>query len=145
MKATITILVSLLICASSASAGRVDDYDWNRSSAIEVDLNRNGQIDFVRLGIADESVGLLVTVDSMALPVIDIPIDGSRQFGICPGSDPSISLMAQSEAPLDALGAMPEGYEACSDCIEIVVVGGECDALHFYWNTVTEQLSWWRA
>lgn len=145
MKATIATLGAILVCASSAMAGGAEAYDWNRSSAIEADLNRNGQMDSVRLGIADGGVGLLVTIDATALPVIDIPIDGSRQFGICPGSDPSISLAAQSEAPLNALGEMPEGYEICPDCFEIVVSGGECDAVHFYWNTTTRQLAWWRA
>jgi hypothetical protein len=101
-------------------------------------------MDSARLGIAAESVGLLITVDSKPLPLIEIPVDGSKQFGICPGSAPRISLAAQSDAPLNALGETPQGYEICSDCIEIVVDGGECDSLHFYWDTAANKLAWWR-
>ena len=102
-------------------------------------------MDSAQLGVAAKSVGLLITVNSKPLPIIDIPIDGSKQFGICPGSNPRIRLSAQSEAPLNALGETPQGYEICPDCIEIVIDGGECDSLYFYWDTTEGKLAWWRA
>jgi hypothetical protein len=146
MKRIIATACGALVLASAAAGmDQTILYDWRPSHIVEVDLDRNGQIDSAQLGIAPDNVGLRVTVNSNLLPIIDIPIDGSRQFGICPGSEPSISLVAQSDAPLNALGENPQGYEVCEDCIEIVVSGGECDPLHFYWDTTTNQLTWWRA
>ena len=146
MKGIITIVCGALIFASAAAGeNHASAYDWHQSLSVEGDLDRNGQVDSAQLGIASDSVGLLVTVNSKPLPIIDIPIDGSKQFGICPGTEPSISLAAQSEAPLNALGETPHGYEICENCVEIVVGGGECDSLHFYWNTITNKIAWWRA
>jgi hypothetical protein len=145
MKGFIAIVGGAAVLASAAvGAHQSATYEWPSSLTVELDLDRNGQVDSAQLGIAPERVGLRVTVNSKLLPVIEIPVDGSKQFGICPGSGPSISLTAQSEAPLNALGETPRGYEICEDCIEIVVSGGECDPLHFYWDTTTNQLVWWR-
>lgn len=146
MKGFIEIVGGAIVFASAAAgAHQVATYEWPPSLTVELDLDRNGQVDSAQLGIALESVGLRVTVNSKPLPIIDIPVDGSKEFGICPGSLPSISLTAQSDAPLNALGETPRGYDICEDCIEIVVGGGECDPLHFYWDTTTNQLVWWRA
>ena len=145
MKGIIATLGVALICTPAiARQGAAGAYDWRPSLSVEVDLDRSGQMDSARLGTAADSVGLLITVNSKPLPLIEIPIDGSKQFGICPGSDPRISLSAQSEAPLNALGETPQGYEICPDCIEIVIDGGECDSLHFYWDTTGGKLAWWR-
>jgi hypothetical protein len=146
MKKIIATLGIALICASVVvGADHAAVYDWRPSLTVEADLDRNGQMDSARLGIAAESIRLLVTVNSKPMPVIDIPVDGSKQFGICPGSVPGISVLTQSNAPLNVLGELPQGYEICPDCIEIVITGGECDSLHFYWDTTTNQLAWWRA
>ena len=146
MKWIIAIVCGALVFASAAAAADQSAiYDWRPSRTVEVDLDRNGQVDSAQMGISPENVGLRVTVNSKQLPIIDIPIDASKQFGICPSPEPSISLVRQSDAPFNALGETPQGYEICDDCIEIVVGGGECDPLHFYWNTITKRLAWWRA
>lgn len=145
MKKIIAIIGIFLINLPSIAGTEQNDYDWRPSLNVQADFDRNGKVDSAQLGFAKNGVGLLVTINSNPLPVIEIPIDGSKQFGICPGADPSISLIAQSDAPINALGALPQGYEMCSDCVEIVISGGECDTLQFYWNTVTDKLAWWRA
>lgn len=145
MKWIVAIPAAALIGAPAvAGADRLDVYDWRSSLVVEADLDRSGVVDSAQLGISDRSVGLLVAINSRPLPVIDIPVDGSKQFGICPGSEPSISIAPQSEAPLNALGETPQGYEICPDCVEIVVGGGECDPIHFYWDTIANRLAWWR-
>jgi hypothetical protein len=146
MKTILAALLGVSVVGSASSASdQTDVYDWRPSLTVEVDLDRNGQTDFAELGVASDSVGLRITVNSEPLPLIHIPIDGSKQFGICPGSDPSISLNPHSEAPLNALGETPQGYEICDGCVEILVIGGACDGLHFYWNTTINKLAWWRA
>jgi hypothetical protein len=146
MKGIIAVAVGTLAFASSAAGSDpADVYDWRPPLTVDVDLDRNGQVDSAQLGVAARSVGLRVTLNSTPLPLIEIPIDGSKEFGICPGSAPSIRLAPQSEAPLNALGQTPRGYEICEGCMEVVVGGGECDSIHFYWDTTTRQLAWWRA
>lgn len=137
--------IALAFASTDANVDRAVAYDWPASLVVEVDLDRSGRKDAARLGIAAGSVGLLVTIDDVPLPVIDIPVDGSMQFGICGGSDLGIRVEAQSEAPLEALGETPRGYEICATCVEIVVSGGDCDPLHFYWDVTARTLAWWRA
>ena len=119
--------------------------DADRPMAVTADLDGNGEMDIARLTRSGESVGLRVTINSTPLPAIEIPVDGSREFGICPGSPPSIRIVAQSEAPLNALGEMPHGYAMCPTCVEIEVGGGDCDPVHFYWDVIAGKLAWWRA
>ena len=146
MKTLVAIVFfALTLLPAIASADEAERYEWNHSLIVTADINRTGIADSAQLGISSDSVGLLLTVDSKPLPIIDIPIDGSKQFGICPGSAPSISVVPQSDAPLNALGETPRGYEICQDCVEIEVGGGECDSIHFYWDTTANELAWWRA
>lgn len=128
-----------------AYADEAGEYEWAPSQVVTADLNRSGLLDSVQLGTKPGSIGLLIQIDSKSLPIIVIPIDGSKQFGICPGSTPRITVVPQSEAPLNALGATPSGYEICPECVEIVVSGGECDPIHFYWSKKAKELLWWRA
>jgi len=140
-----TVCLSLVCFSAVVHADHASPYEWPAALVVQADLDRSGQLDTAQLGVAAESVGLFVKIDSSPLPIIEIPIDSSQQFGICPGAAPGISVVPQSEAPLNALGETPRGYEICPECVEIVVSGGECDALHFYWDTVKNELSWWRA
>lgn len=142
------IVLSLLMGAPASAddaIARYPQYEWTRERVIAVDLDRNGLTDTIRLGVSFDQVGLLIDLGSTVLPLIEIPVDGSRQFGICPGASPTVGMVPQSEAPLNALGEMPRGYEACPTCMEITVGGGECDPLHFYWDAVAGELAWWRA
>lgn len=149
MRFRATCLVTLLAAfATSAhsegAATEYAEYRWPTKLHASVDLNRNGVKDHARLGVRSSSVGLLIRVDSTQLPIIDIPIDGSKQFAICPGSAATITVIPQSEAPLNALGEMPRGYRICNECMEIVVGGGDCDPVHFYWDITASEVAWWR-
>ena len=141
--AIVGLSIASLLVVAHADQGK--DYKPPPSPIVEMDLDRNGEIDSAQLDIGTDQVHLLVKLNKRPLPVIGIPIDASKQFGICPGSTPRINVVPQSEAPLNALGETPQGYEICPTCVEIVVDGGGCDSLHFYWNFVTKKLTWWRA
>jgi hypothetical protein len=122
------------------------DYRWDVERIISVDLNRDGQADRAALGIQKGQVALAVQMTGRDAPIfIEIPIDGSQQFAICPGAEPHITVEEQSAAPLDALGENPAGYEICPNCFEITIDDGECDPSQFYWDVLSNQLSWWRA
>lgn len=119
-------------------------YEWSKSRSVTADFNRDGSPDQAELGVGKDRVGLRIRLDGKLLPVLEIPIDGSKQFGICPDALSTIRIEPQSEVPLNALGETPKGYEICPRCVEIVVNGGECDPLHFYWDTTTNAVAWWR-
>ena len=143
------MLLSLMLAGSPAVADDVADkplaYELSKSRSVSADLNRDGSTDQAELGVGTESVGLRITLDGKLLPVIEIPVDGSKQFGICSGASAKIGISPQSEAPLNALGETPTGYEICPSCVEIDISDGECDSLHFYWDTTTKTIAWWRA
>ena len=146
----ILLAASVTLAASEASllddlAVRYPSFSWSGTRLVQGDLNRDGKIDNAALGIGTGKVALALTLDGKDPVLMEIPVDASKQFGICPGPEPKIDIRPQSEAPLNALGATPQGYEICSKCIEIVVSDGGCDPLQFYWNTKSKKLAWWRA
>jgi len=126
--------------------GRYADYSWDTKRLVSLDLNRDGRLDHAALGLRSDKVLFLVEMRGSEAPIIvEIPVDASKQFGICPGGVPWISIRKQSEAPTEALGATPPGYQICPECLEIVVGGDECDPLQFYWDASADKLHWWRA
>jgi hypothetical protein len=127
-------------------AERYVDYQWTPERTVAVDLNRDGAGDLIALGLQTNRVMLFIELGGIAEPiVVTIPVDAGKQFGICPGSDARISVHEQSEAPLNALGENPQGYEVCPQCFEIEVGSDSCDPLRFFWDLIANQLSWWRA
>jgi len=120
------------------------NYKWDSNRLVSVDLNRDGSADVAALGTQRGQVALAVRIAGQDDGLVVIPIDAGRQFSICPG-DPSISVQKQSEAPSEALGDTPVGYQICPKCFEIRIDEGDCDPLQFYWDVVANKLSWWRA
>jgi hypothetical protein len=141
------LVVGTLLVASTAWAC-IDPpdprFDWSRVPAVSGDFDHDGTVDAATLGIAADSVALQLTVDGKMQPLIELPRDGSKQFAICRGPGPTLTIQPRSGAPREALGEAPAGYEACAECVEIVVADGECDPVHFYWNTEADALDWWR-
>jgi hypothetical protein len=121
------------------------DYKWDSNRLVSVDLNRDGSTDAAALGTQRNQVALAVQVAGHDSALVVIPIDAGQQLGICSGRDLSISAQEQSEAPSEALGETPEGYEICPKCFEIRIDDGDCDPLQFYWDVIANKLNWWRA
>jgi hypothetical protein len=121
------------------------DYQWDVKRVISVDLNRDGKTDSAALGLHKSKVALALQISGHEEPIfVEIPVDAGQQFGICSGEEPQITVDRQSEAPVEALGENPPGYEICPECFEIVVDDGDCDPLQFYWDVLANGLSWWR-
>ena len=74
----IAVILGIFFINAPAITGAVhaDDYDWRPSLTVNADIDRDGKMDSAQLGIADERIGLLVTLNLNPLPVIDIPVDG---------------------------------------------------------------------
>jgi hypothetical protein len=149
-------LLLILLAASSAQAtsdaallkdlvARYPGFSWSATRLVKGDLNRDGKLDNAALGIGTRKVALALLLNGKNPVLTEIAAEAGKQFGICLGAEPKITIQLQSEAPLNALGETPQGYEICAKCIEIVVSGGDCDPLQFYWNTKSKKLVWWRA
>lgn len=153
MKMLIVLLMLFPTLALSASGEflaelKADhgEYRWDRERVVSVDLNRDGKADTAALGVRKGMVALAVQIAGRDEPIFrEIPIDASRQLGICAGDDPKITVHPQSIAPVNALGENPSGYEVCTKCFELAVAGGECDPVQFYWDIDNDRLNWWRA
>lgn len=137
------MLSKCLVCACLAvPVIAMANEHWDQS--ITADLDKNGQQDVAKLRTTDRSVFLSIKLNSRDMPIIEVPIDGSKQFAVCPGPKLRMKLGLQSEAPLNALGEWPRGYAACPECVEIEIIGGECDPIYFYWNQADGKIDWWR-
>ncbi len=124
---------------------RYPAFGWSDARIVRGDLNRDGTPDTVALGVSAGKVAIVLLLSGKDPKLTEVPVDNRKQFGICPGAGPNIAFRPQSEAPLNALGQTPPGYQICAKCIEIVVTGGDCDPLQFYWDTKSNKLAWWRA
>lgn len=129
----------------SGLATRYPGFSWSSTRLVQGDFNRDGKQDRAALGIAADKVVLALLLHGKHPELTEIAVDPGKQFGVCPGTEVTIAVRLQSEAPRNALGATPQGYEICTKCIEIVVSGGDCDPLLFYWNKKSKKLAWWRA
>lgn len=119
-------------------------FQWNAKDAVVADLDGNGKPDRIELGQSEHNLAIKLHLNGMAHPVVTIPIDGAKQFGVCPVGAARLSVQARTGAPNEALGAYPPGYQECMECKEVVLSAGECDPLHFYWNKQANKLDWWR-
>jgi hypothetical protein len=125
---------------------RYADYHWHDDRIVKVDLNRDGSVDQVALGLQEAKVLLVLMLGGQTEPsAIEIPIDAGKQFGICRGDEPKILIQRQSEMPENVFGEKLPGYEICPECFEIVIDSSACDPLQFYWRMDSDELTWWRA
>jgi hypothetical protein len=123
-------------------------YSWPEARSVEADIDRDGVVDRFILGDRHDGLALRAIVAGVEQPLFELPADANRQFAICfsreEGVEPTIRVEPQTEAPLEALGSLPDGYRVCDACRQVVVSGGECDPVHFYWNIEAKRLDWWR-
>ena len=121
------------------------DYRWSDKNYLRLDLNRDGASDKVALGLQRRKVALAIEITGAKEAIFfEIPIDSRKEFGLCPGGEPTISKVLQSEVTVEALDETPPGYEICPTCFELEISGGPCDPIYFYWDTKANRLTWWR-
>lgn len=118
-------------------------FRWSDERVVEARLRSDGSMAVAALGIGDSSLLLIVETPRGEDAPVEIPVDSRLQFGVC-GTDASLRVQETSERPFNATGEYPEGYSLCETCVELVVEGGGCDPIHFYWNHVSDSLDWWR-
>ena len=134
--------------AVAAFQAQVPDFKWDQSTSIKVDINADGVPDTAMLGYSEQAaaVGVILGPPSADPKVLDLqfPFVGNDQFSTC-GRPKGLRVHPTSEGPMEALGVYPEGYRICARCVEMEVIGGDCDPLMFFWNHKANTLDWWRA
>jgi hypothetical protein len=142
-------LVSLAF--GTARADLLDDfktayprYEWNSSRTLSLDFDRDGKPDFAAFGLGKRQAALAIRFGSGKSELVSFPISSEKQFAICGTQEASISSEKQSAGYFEESGEVPDGYQVCEKCYQIVVSGGMCDPLHFYWNKKSGAINWWR-
>ncbi len=134
--------------AQLKAAKEFPDFGWVDGTSLVTDVNDDGVPDVILVGMSGDSfrVALVVTTDDGPLLSSMLFLQSaSAQAGTC-GKPTGWIERARNEAPLNALGVYPEGYQHCEFCSEYVLIDdGNCDPVQVFWNTESEEIGWWRA
>ena len=123
-------------------------FNWQKDTAVVVDINADGVNDIAVLGYTDDKAAVGVVsgkiTKSFSTKILDFNRGRDTQRGMC-GKTAKLIVEKTSEAPKEALEEFPDGYRVCEKCVEISVEDGLCDPMTIYWNYKTNELGWWRA
>jgi len=119
-------------------------YEWSNARTLSFDFDRDGKPDFAAFGLGKKHAALAIRFGSGKSKLVAFPISAGKQFAICGTQEAAISFEKQSGGYFEESGEVPDGYEVCEKCYQIVVSGGMCDPLHFYWNKKSGSINWWR-
>ena len=114
---------------------------WD-SLAIRSDFDADGAIDHAFLGRAHGRVFVgLAMGRANKTEIISFAIAPALQNAIC--AEPASLILEHLESPTDEVGPL-EGFRGSRQSRGLRLSGGECDAIHIYWNHLRHHLSWWR-
>ena len=119
-------------------------YEWSNTRTVTLDFDRDGKPDFAAFGLGKKQAALAIRFGSGRSSLEVFPISAGKQFAICGIEEASISFEKQSAGYFEESGEIPDGYQVCEKCYQIVVSGGRCDPLHFFWNKKSRTTNWWR-
>jgi len=120
------------------------NFVWDPSSALKIDIDADGKPDYVFLSQDAKSatVGLVLGKAGRSVLVQTFPIGDPSQDSLC-AAPAGIARESLDHDPTDAVGAIP-GFRRTKSGVGFILGGGECDVFHFFWNTKTNKLDWWR-
>jgi hypothetical protein len=158
-KVVVLVSLFLIISAHVCQANQITDaikalqkaypnFNWQKNTAVVVDINADGINDVAVLGYTDDKAAVGVVLGgpskSFHTKILDFNRGRDIQRGMC-GKTAKLIVDKTSETPKEALGEFPEGYRICDKCFEISVDDGLCDPMTIFWNYKTNELGWWRA
>lgn len=123
--------------------------EQNSHTIVVADINCDGAHDQAKLENKGSNVVVSVVMGGTGVEhALTFGIDqGTRQDSLC-GTPVSLSAEAPPQDNDDifvyGLGEVPDGHSHAANCHDLRLSGGECDAIHIYWNHRTDGLSWWR-
>lgn len=109
---------------------------------VRTDLNGDGAPETVELVQTRGSVSLKVRPGNSTAPAqaLDFGVDPARQDAIC-GLPAKLDVVSLVCAPMDEPLA---GCKPGNGAKALLLSGGECDAIHLYWDHDAGKLAWWR-
>ena len=134
--------------ATDAAADAAPGLNWDNDVKLLADVDNDSNRDYLLVGLGHGSFTVAIVRRSKAghsVSHLSFEISNSSQMAACSTPEDWVAK-TRSEAPLNALGAYPYGYDDCLECQEFILVDdGGCDPIYIFWNTVTDQIDWWRA
>jgi hypothetical protein len=122
-----------------ATLGDASDVAWDAQSILRDDFDCDGASDIAALGRRRGHVVVGVSRASGGpSELLEFAIGAGEQAAIC--AEPATLRTESQENPDESL----EGFEASTTCKGFRLEGGECDAIHFYWNRKRQSVAWWR-
>jgi hypothetical protein len=114
---------------------------WDAES-VHADLDCDGQIDVAHLG--HRAGGVIVGVVPAAgrePQVLTFAVAAGSQQAIC--AEPvRLAWESLADGPPEDVAPIP-GYPTSTSCKGLELSGGECDAVHVFWNLNTRRFDWW--
>ena len=151
----LTLLVALWVFFSTeASAqqpsaidvlrGRHPDVAWDANGAVVADVNCDGLADTIMVGYMPDRVWLGVVpgrIEGAAIPITaTFSVGRHSQDSFCSTSvriEMSPLECQNEDGPL-------RGCKRVAGCFGFSLVNDDCDSFHFYWDSSTKTLTWWR-
>lgn len=117
---------------------------WDSTSIVRGDFNGDGRRDAAIIGIHQQRVFVAVVLSASPRKLKTEVL----AFGIGTHSTDS-SCELPAKLTVEPLGCSPlvdplPGCGPSSKAVGLVLFGGECDPINFYWNHQSNKLAWWR-
>lgn len=117
--------------------------EWVEKSVVVGDIDCDGHPDAAFLGRKPGHAFLgLVRAGQTKPEILSFPIDPAKQAATC-GEPARLQVESLDYDPSEGVGPI-EGFERSQSCKGLTLSGGECDAIHLFWNRKTRRLDWWR-
>jgi hypothetical protein len=147
--ALVLVLLTTSVLASESDALKrlqraSPNHMWDRSGALTIDIDSDGKPDYVFLSQDSKSatIGLVLGKRGLRVLVRSFPMGDPLQDGLC-ATPAGIAKESLDYDPTDDVGANA-GFRRSKTGTGFILGGGECDVFHFFWNTKTDNLDWWR-
>ena len=116
---------------------------WDSTSIVRGDFNGDGRQGAAILGIYQQRVFVAVVLYAprkLKAEILALGIGTHSADSIC---ELPAKLVVEPLECSPLVGPLP-GCRPSSKAVGLVLFGGECDPINFYWNHQSNKLAWWR-
>jgi hypothetical protein len=121
------------------------DVRWDRTTMVSGDFNGDGKRDYAMVGYKGDGIVLAIRATSagdgqLQTQYLQYGIGGNNQAAIC-------EAPAKLQVKKQLCNPMDEQLPGCKEsptANSLRLSGGECDAIHLYWNHKENRMGWWR-
>lgn len=120
----------------------VPGVQWD-ASVLTLDCDCDGRGDHAYLGRFKGHVIVgFASANGSTVDFLEFSVDAGVQKAIC--REPAkLEVESLDYDPTKAVGKL-DGFVRSKTCKGLRLSGGECDAIHIFWNRKTKSLDWWR-